>query len=217
MDPRRGERNGPPLHSLQFLPIPYSFGKMVKIIDWRTLIDGWPPPPPPRLRNPKVCFQGTFGLHLVWVDFWWLKLPLTTAHRDPPALTLVTLPTWVNGRWRDVFTWESSGAIMESCEYSELPQPNTSPLSETSTKTIITLCRSLASYLWTLGMPIYSNAKILLVHLWCYTCWTSLLLAGCTVSVEVRDLRWVFNKNAYHYCVTPHLILWFNLTVTFLS
>ena len=57
------------------------------------------------------------------------NLPVRTAHFDPAAATWVTL--WWRGMFLGTDTWVSS-VIMESCPYSEFPQPNRSPRSDTA-------------------------------------------------------------------------------------
>ena len=52
---------------------------------------------------------------------------------DPAAATFTTLPTSLKGKCRGTSTCVLSPATTDNWSYSELPQPNTSPFSETKT------------------------------------------------------------------------------------
>ena len=58
-----------------------------------------------------------------------INRPLTREQREPPADTFTILPLiFLKAKRFGIFNCFSS-VIDSNCEYSELPQPNTSPLS----------------------------------------------------------------------------------------
>ena len=70
----------------------------------------------------------------------YIYLPLSRAHMEPTAAVLITFPTSLNSKCRGTLTWVDISATIDSCSYSELPQPNRSPFSNNSqnnTKSVI--------------------------------------------------------------------------------
>jgi len=74
-----------------------------------------------RIFQKKILFRQKSKLVFCW--------PFKTRQAEPPTATLVAFPTWGIRRRRGTPTWIAL-LTDASCLYSELPQPNTSPLSE---------------------------------------------------------------------------------------